>query len=166
MYSCASASVRTSSFVFFSLQDIFVIFRHANISSGCNFVIFLMVILHVSRPYKSVDHTYAFLIRFLVYILMCRAVIVFNIELNAHLASSIIFNISSSHFPFDVIVCPKYVYLFVCLITSPAIFTLTLVEVTSLETNIVLVFQPVEQYHQRSANYLLLFHQSLCLCWY
>ena len=38
---------------------------------------------------------------------MCRAVIVFNIELNALLVISILFKISSSHFPFDVIVCPK-----------------------------------------------------------
>ena len=74
------------------------------------------------------------------------------------------------------------------LIISPSIFKLTLVKVTSLETNIILVlfasqtfsncdslhsifladlplFQPVEQYHQHNANYLLLFHQSLCLCW-
>ena len=71
---------------------------------------------------------------------MCRAVIVFNIELNAPLAISIIFKIPSSHFPFDVIVRPKYVYLSVCLMISPSIFTLTLVEVTSLETNIVLDF--------------------------
>ena len=96
---CSSASVMTSSFVFFSLQDIFIIFRYAHISNDCNFVIFLVVIVHVSHPYKSVDHTYAFIIRFLVFILMCRAVIDFNIELNAPLAISILFKISSSHFP-------------------------------------------------------------------
>ena len=78
-----------------------------DISNDCNFVIFLVVIVHVSHPYKSVDHTYAFIIIFLVFIRMCGAVIVFNIELNAPLAISIIFKISSSHFPFDVIVCPK-----------------------------------------------------------
>ena len=71
------------------------------------FSIFLVVIVHVSQPYKSVDHTYAFIILFRVFILMCRAVIVFNIELNAPLAISILFKISSSHFPFDVIVCSK-----------------------------------------------------------
>ena len=140
MQSCASASVRTSSFVFFSLQDRFIIFRYAHISNDCNFVIFLVVIVHVSHPYKSVDHTYAFIIRFLVFIVVCRAVIDFNIELNAPLAISILFKISSSLFPCDVIVCPKYVYLSVCLMISPSIFTLTLVEVRSLETNIVLVF--------------------------
>ena len=36
-----------------------------------------------------------------------RSVIVFNIELNELQAISILFKISSSHFPFDVIVCPK-----------------------------------------------------------
>ena len=63
-----------------------------------------MVIVHVSHPYKSVDHTmsYAFIIRFLVFIFMCRAVKVLKIELNAPLAISIIFTNSSSHFPFDV----------------------------------------------------------------
>ena len=96
-------------FDFSSLQDIFIIFRYAQISNDCNFVIFLVVIVHVSHPYKSVDHTYAFIIRFLVFILMCLAVIVFNITFNAPLAISIIFKISSSHFPFDVIDCPKYI---------------------------------------------------------
>ena len=45
------------------------------------------------------------------FILMCRTVkiVFFKIELNAPLAISILFTISSSHFPFDVIVCPKYV---------------------------------------------------------
>ena len=66
-----------------------------------------MVIVHVSHPYESVDHTYAFIIRFLVFIFMCRAAKVFKIELNAPLAISIIFTNSSSHFPFDVIVCPN-----------------------------------------------------------
>ena len=69
---------------------------------------FLVVIVHVSHLYNSVDHTYAFIILFLVFILMCRPVIVFNIELNAPLSISIIFKISPSHFPFDVIVGPKY----------------------------------------------------------
>ena len=68
-------------------------------------LMFLVVIVNVSHPYKIVDHTYAYIIRFLVFILICLAVIVFNIELNAPLAISIIFNISSSHFPFHVIVC-------------------------------------------------------------
>ena len=92
--------------VFFSLQDIFIIFRYAHISNDCNFVIFLVVIVHVSHPYESVAHTksYAFIILFLVFIIMSRAAIVFNIELNAPLAISILFKISSSHFPFDVIV--------------------------------------------------------------
>ena len=57
-WNCSSASVRTSSFILFSLQDIFIIFRYAHISNECNFVIFLVVIVHVSHPYKSVDHTY------------------------------------------------------------------------------------------------------------
>ncbi len=48
--------LRTSSFVFFSLQDIFIIFRYAHISNDCNCVIFLVVIVHVSHPNKSVDH--------------------------------------------------------------------------------------------------------------
>ena len=83
------------------------LFSYPSISNDCIFFIFLVVIVHVLHPYKSVDHTYAFIILFLVFILMCRAVIVFNIELNASLAISIIFKISTSHFPFDVIVCPK-----------------------------------------------------------
>ena len=36
---------------------------------------FLVVIVQVSHPYTSVDHTYAFIIIFLVITLMCRAVI-------------------------------------------------------------------------------------------
>ena len=36
-------------------------------------------------------------------------IVFFKIELNAPLAISILFTISSSLFPFDVIVCPKYV---------------------------------------------------------
>ena len=67
----------------------------------------VVVIVHVSHPYQRVDHTYAFIILFLVFILMCLAVVVFNIELNAPLAILILVKISSSHFPFDVIVCPK-----------------------------------------------------------
>ena len=31
--------------------------RYAHISNDCNFVIFLVVIVQVSHPYKSVDHT-------------------------------------------------------------------------------------------------------------
>ena len=85
----------------------FIIFLYAHISNDCKFVIFLVVIVHVSHPYKRVDHTYAFIILFLVFILMYRAVLVVNIELNAPLAISIMFTMSSSHFPFDVIVCPK-----------------------------------------------------------
>ena len=50
--------------------------RYAHISSDCNFVIFLVVIVHVSHSYKSVDHTNAFIIRFLVFIFMCRAIII------------------------------------------------------------------------------------------
>ena len=45
--------------------------------------------------------SYAFIILFLVFILMCLAVIVFNIELNAPLAISILFKISSSHFAIE-----------------------------------------------------------------
>ena len=48
---------RTPSFVLFSLQDIFIIFRYAHISNDCNFVIFLVVIVHVSHPYKSANRT-------------------------------------------------------------------------------------------------------------
>ena len=44
---------------------------------------FLVVIDYVSHPYKTVDHTYAYIIIFLVFILMCRAVIVFTIEMIA-----------------------------------------------------------------------------------
>ena len=52
----------------------------------CVVCVFLVVIDHISHPYKSVDHAYAFIVIFLVLILMCRAVILFNIELNALLA--------------------------------------------------------------------------------
>ena len=53
--------------------------------------------------------THAFFIIFLVFIFMCRAVIVFNIELNAPLAISILFKLSSSHFTFDVILrAPRF----------------------------------------------------------
>ena len=48
---CSTAIFRTSSFVFFSHQDILIIFRYAHISNDCNFVIFLVVIVHVSQPY-------------------------------------------------------------------------------------------------------------------
>ena len=65
----------------------------------------------LSTFHIRITDTYAFIIRFLVFILMCRLVIVFNIELNAPLAISILFKMSSSHFPFGVIVCPKYVYI-------------------------------------------------------
>ena len=63
-----------------------------------------MVIFHVSHPYKSVDHLLhtICLIIFLVFIIVCRAVIVFNIKLNASLAISILFKSSSSHFPFGI----------------------------------------------------------------
>ena len=62
-----------------------------HISNDCNVIISLVVIVHDSHPYKNVDHTYAFIIIFLVFILMCRACIVFNIELNAPLAISSLF---------------------------------------------------------------------------
>ena len=75
---------RNSSFILLSLQDNFITFRYVHINDY-NFVIFLVVMVHVSHPYKRVDHTYAFIIIFLVFILMCRAVIVFNIDLNAPL---------------------------------------------------------------------------------
>ena len=42
-------------------------------------------LIHVSHPSESVDNT-AFIIIFLVFILMCCAVIVFSMELNALLA--------------------------------------------------------------------------------
>ena len=66
----------------------------------------LLSTFHI-RIKVSTTQSYAFIIIFLVFILMCRAVIVFNIELNGPLAISITFKISSSHFPFDVVVCPK-----------------------------------------------------------
>ena len=70
---------------------------------------------------------------------------------------------------------------------SPSIFKRTLVKVTSLTLRCIHfhikrfpnaihfihylfadlpLFQPFEQYYQRNANYCLLFHQTLCLCWY
>ena len=64
----------------------------------------LLTTFHISI---KVSTTHAFIILFPFFILMCRAVIVFNIELNAPLAISILFDISSAHYPFDVIVCPK-----------------------------------------------------------
>ena len=56
---------------------------------------------------KGLHPHHVFIIIVLVFIIMWRAVKVINIELNAFLAISIIFLISSSHFPPDVIVCPK-----------------------------------------------------------
>ena len=79
MYSCSSAIFMTYSFVLFSLLDSFNIFRYAHISNVCNLVIYVVVIVHDSHPYKMVDHTYAFMILFFVFILMCRAVIVLKI---------------------------------------------------------------------------------------
>ena len=49
-----------------------------------------MIIVQVSHPYERADHAYAFIISFLVFIRMCRAVEVFNIELNEPVAISII----------------------------------------------------------------------------
>ena len=40
----------TTSFVLFSLQDIYSVFRYVHISNDCNVVIFLVVIVHVSHP--------------------------------------------------------------------------------------------------------------------
>ena len=57
MWSCSSTISRTSSFVFFYLQDIFIIFRYDHISNDSNCFMFLVVIFHVSQPHKSVDHT-------------------------------------------------------------------------------------------------------------
>ena len=69
-------------------------------SNECNLFIFLVVIVHVSHLYQSVDHTYALRILLLVFKRMCRAVIAFNIQLNSPLEISIFSNIASSHFPF------------------------------------------------------------------
>ena len=51
--------------------------RQTGISNDCNFVIFLVVTVHVSHPYKRVDHT--FIIIFLIFMLYVDAVIVIGL---------------------------------------------------------------------------------------
>ena len=64
----------------------------------CSCFLWLLSTFHIRI---KVSTTYTFKIIFVVFTLIYLAVIFFNIELNAHLA------ISSSHFPFHVIVCSK-----------------------------------------------------------
>ena len=97
MYSRSSASFRKSFFICFLIPQGY--FHHLPICphfKRLQVVLFLVRVVHVSHTYKSIDHTYAFIIYkvvcyyfIILFILMCRAVNVFNIELNAPLAISI-----------------------------------------------------------------------------
>src|SRR5688572_5367695 len=70
-------SMRTPSFVFFSIQDILSIFLHIHISQALIFFLRFFVIVHVSQPYSTVGKINALTSSFFVSILTCLSLHIF-----------------------------------------------------------------------------------------
>src|SRR5688572_26545387 len=113
-------SMRTPSFVFFSIQDILSIFLHIHISQALIFFLRFFVIVHVSQPYSTVGKINALTSLFFVSILTCLSLHIFSRPIIAALPMATLRLISNSHLPSFSIIDPRNVKLFVTSISSPS----------------------------------------------
>ena len=112
--------LRTSSFVFFSVQLMRSILLHIHISSASILLISSFLSDHVSAQYKATDQITVFTIFFFTALLIPLVSNSFLL-LKASFAIPILVLISVSHLPSSVIQAPKYLNLLTCSIFCPSI---------------------------------------------
>ena len=116
---CVPALLNSSSFVTLSAHETRNIRRKRHISAAAiQFVISLFTV-QLSHPCSITDHTYVFKILILVFSGMFLSFMIgFNL-LNASFASAVLVFTSGKHFPWALILYPKYLKVLTCLMFTP-----------------------------------------------
>src|SRR6218665_3336488 len=118
-------SMRTLSFVFFSVHDILFIFLHIHISHALIFFSIFFVIVHISQPYRTVGKISVLIILCFVFMLTCLSRHNFSNPIIVAFPITPLRFIFLSHLPSFSTSDPRNVKLVTTFISSPSISKLS-----------------------------------------